>query len=88
MMLKFIRFRGDIINLDHIEDVIYMEESNITKITYKNKNVYKYQGGDYRDDIWQLMRLALRPTDMATAPEQEPTPPSSLACETSTENVL
>ena len=89
-MLKFIRFRGDIINLDNIEDVIYMKVDNITKITYKNNNFYKYVGGDYRDDIWQLMRLALRPTDIATAPEQEPVPPFFPACETSTsmENVL
>jgi len=72
MMLKFIRFRGDIIQLNHIEDVIYMKQSNTTKITYKNDNFYKISGGDYRDDIWALMQLALKPKpkiDFSSFPE-------------------
>jgi hypothetical protein len=61
MMPKFIRFRGDIINLNQIVDINYNESGDYTYIDYGKNGESRYNSGDHRDEIWALMKLALKP---------------------------
>ncbi len=61
MIPKFIRFKNDIIHLGKIVDINYKDEQDVTVVHYDTGNSQAYRGGDYRDDIWALMKLALRP---------------------------
>jgi hypothetical protein len=60
MTPKFIRVQGDIVRLDYISDIYYDEGYQKTVITLSNSTNRLFPG-DVRDEIWQLMKLALAP---------------------------
>ena len=61
---KFIRFRGDIINITKVIDVCFNSEKQQTAICYGvGEAVWGHYDGDHRDEIWGLIKLALRAKD-------------------------
>jgi hypothetical protein len=64
MRPKFIRIQGNIINVNNISDVALLDRggSKDTKVTYLNQD-HLWFSGDVRDEIWELMKLALKPKD-------------------------
>lgn len=60
MIPKFIRFRGDIINITTIIDVCYDSERQKTAICYNISAArWSKYNGDCRDEIWDLIKLAM-----------------------------
>ncbi len=62
MTLKFIKFRGDIINISLVHDVAYKEEDykGHTKVDYGVANGHIWYEGNCVDEIWTLIKLAMK----------------------------
>lgn len=67
---KFIRFRGDIVNLTKVADVCYNSEKQQTAICYDagDKGLWAYYDGDCRNELWDLIKLAMQPKDAQPDP--------------------
>ena len=61
MTPKFIRFRGEIINLSLVCDIAYKEKyDGNTKVDYGLPNGHAWYKGDCVDEIWALIKLAMK----------------------------
>lgn len=60
----FIKFRGDTINITKITDIAYSEDKEKTHICYDvGKGVWGYYDGDCRNELWDLVKLVMKPKD-------------------------
>jgi len=67
MIPKFIRVKGDIFNVHDIVRVTFDLGDDTTCITSKNgQTCWAKYNGDLCDDIWELMKLALKPVPEST----------------------
>lgn len=62
---KFIRFRSDTINVTKIIDVSYRALTKQTAICYEvgGQGLWTHYDGDCRDELWELIKLAMQPRD-------------------------